>query len=279
MQTIFTIGEFAKIHNCSKQTLIFYDKIGLLKPYIKDENNGYRYYSAEQIELLDTIFILKEIGVPLQSIKEYLENRSTQNSINLLNQQKKYLQEKIQELTAIKNRLNKKLDILQSAQKLQLTNDILIKQLPAQLQVRIDFAPTNDLLIIDNATKELVNYLTDKKYPYNYQLGYIIARENIMAGDYFTHKGIFTIIDKTIDDPYFYIRPQGRYAIIYHKGPYPRTDISYEHLLQEIEKANYQICGDSYELALIDNFSTGQERDYITQIAVPIQQKPSFNNA
>ena len=59
MQSVFTIGETAKIHHISKQTLIFYDKKGLLKPAYVDKNNGYRYYSLEEFAALDVILFLK----------------------------------------------------------------------------------------------------------------------------------------------------------------------------------------------------------------------------
>ncbi|EGT4207022.1 MerR family DNA-binding transcriptional regulator, partial [Clostridioides difficile] len=45
----FTTGEFAKLCGISKQTLIFYDKIGIFSPEYKDKNN-YRYYSVYQYD-------------------------------------------------------------------------------------------------------------------------------------------------------------------------------------------------------------------------------------
>lgn len=41
-------GEMAKMHDISKQTLIYYDTIGLFKPSEKDNETGYRYYRIEQ---------------------------------------------------------------------------------------------------------------------------------------------------------------------------------------------------------------------------------------
>ena len=46
MNDLFTIGEISKHQNISRQTLIFYDKIGLFRPAYVDPENGYRYYSA-----------------------------------------------------------------------------------------------------------------------------------------------------------------------------------------------------------------------------------------
>lgn len=60
MDHLFSIGELSKYQKISKQTLIFYDKIGLFRPAYVDPNNGYRYYSASQIDYLDTILLMKK---------------------------------------------------------------------------------------------------------------------------------------------------------------------------------------------------------------------------
>ena len=95
MGKYFTVGEFARLHGLSKQALIFYDKIDLLKPAYVDEKNGYRYYSASQLEVLDTIFMLKEIGVPLEEMKVYLNNRGTNQAIEVLREKRISLKAKL----------------------------------------------------------------------------------------------------------------------------------------------------------------------------------------
>ena len=55
MKNLFSIGEVSKQQNISRQALIFYDKIGLFCPVYTNPNNGYRYYSANQLDYLDTI--------------------------------------------------------------------------------------------------------------------------------------------------------------------------------------------------------------------------------
>ena len=47
----FSTGEFAKLCKVHKKTLFHYDEIGLFKPE-KVMDNGYRYYSIYQLELL-----------------------------------------------------------------------------------------------------------------------------------------------------------------------------------------------------------------------------------
>ena len=55
MKNYFTISEFAKLRDININSLRYYEKLGLLKPAFIDESNGYRYYSAEQVSLLNKI--------------------------------------------------------------------------------------------------------------------------------------------------------------------------------------------------------------------------------
>lgn len=105
MDHLFSIGELSKYQNISKQTLIFYDKIGLFRPAYVDPNNGYRYYSSAQIDRLDTILIMKKIGFSLKEIKEYMKNYTIDSSLTILRKQLTVIEQQIQELRMIQSRL------------------------------------------------------------------------------------------------------------------------------------------------------------------------------
>ena len=70
---LFTTGQFAKLCGTTKETLFYYDELGILKP-VKVAENGYRYYSASQFFDLDLITVLQEAGSSLSKIKSYLEH-------------------------------------------------------------------------------------------------------------------------------------------------------------------------------------------------------------
>ena len=76
-----TTGEFARMMRVSKDTLFHYDKIGLLKPEIV-KTNGYRYYSVYQADLLEAIFMLRDLGMPLKEIQEHLAQRHPHGDIH-----------------------------------------------------------------------------------------------------------------------------------------------------------------------------------------------------
>lgn len=64
----YNIGEFAKILKINKETVRYYEKIGLLNEP-KRNNNGYREYTKEDIERLNFILVSKNNGFSLKEIK------------------------------------------------------------------------------------------------------------------------------------------------------------------------------------------------------------------
>lgn len=72
---MYKIGEFAGIFGLSIKTLRVYDRIGLLKPAHIDKDTGYRYYTPDQIQVLNVIIELKSIGFSLREIDGILKSR------------------------------------------------------------------------------------------------------------------------------------------------------------------------------------------------------------
>ena len=74
----FTTGEFAKLCKVNKQTLIYYDQIGLLSPIMKDSKD-YWYYSLAQYDFFGVIELLKAVGMSLKDIQQYMAEKSPEN--------------------------------------------------------------------------------------------------------------------------------------------------------------------------------------------------------
>jgi len=73
MTRYYTIGEISRLFNIPISTLRFYEKSKLFVPEIRNETNGYRYYSQEQLNKLDIIYFLRELEFPTNKIEEALE--------------------------------------------------------------------------------------------------------------------------------------------------------------------------------------------------------------
>lgn len=74
MANYFTISEFAKLRNININSLRYYEKIGVLKPAYVDPKTGYRYYSPDQLALLDVILLCIDFGLPLKDLVKYISN-------------------------------------------------------------------------------------------------------------------------------------------------------------------------------------------------------------
>ena len=68
---MYSISEMANIFNVTRQTLIYYDKIGLFRPAAVNEK-GYRFYSPTQIPLMRLICMLRDLGLELEEITRLL---------------------------------------------------------------------------------------------------------------------------------------------------------------------------------------------------------------
>lgn len=69
---MYTIGQFSKLCQVTPKALRHYEAVGLIVPARVDGDNQYRYYSHEQTELVRTIALLKDLGMPLKNIGELL---------------------------------------------------------------------------------------------------------------------------------------------------------------------------------------------------------------
>ncbi len=71
-----TIGQLAKQSGLSRSALLYYDKIGLLKPSGRSSAN-YRRYAREDIDRLQLIRIYRQVGIPVTAIREILQSRES----------------------------------------------------------------------------------------------------------------------------------------------------------------------------------------------------------
>lgn len=67
----YTISKIARSFNLSRSTLLYYDRIGLLKPHFRTES-GYRCYNENDHMILEKICNFRDAGLTIKNIKEIL---------------------------------------------------------------------------------------------------------------------------------------------------------------------------------------------------------------
>lgn len=96
---MYRVKKVSEITGVSVRTLYHYDEIGLLKS--QREENGYRYYTDEDLSVLQTILFYKYLGFSLKQIKGLLDQEDTKLIQHLKNQLNLMIDEKKRLLTLI----------------------------------------------------------------------------------------------------------------------------------------------------------------------------------
>ena len=76
---MFTVNQLGKKYQLSRSTLLYYDKIGLLKPSARSSSN-YRLYSSSDAQRMEKITTYRDAGLSLESIADILESNETEST-------------------------------------------------------------------------------------------------------------------------------------------------------------------------------------------------------
>ncbi|WP_341480351.1 MerR family transcriptional regulator [Clostridium botulinum] len=261
----FTTGEFAKRFGVKKDTLFYYDKIGLFKPAgISD--NGYRYYTIPQFDIFWVIQSLRDLNFPLKSLDNYLKAPSPQDLIELSKDQLSKVDQEIEKLIQIRSILNR--IVLQSEEAL---NAPLYKVILMDLEEEHILYSDKNTLKSDTTNEEWSSYYeeffkkTELKGPAF--IGSVIDKNDLISGKFGRIDRLFVRMDK----PDATIKPAGLYAVTYYKGSYESIVDFYEAFMRKIKEQGLIICGDAYEEYLLNVLATQNSKDFVTKISVAVK--------
>lgn len=278
MKDLFSIGELAKLQNISRQTLIFYDKIGLFCPAYIDPENGYRYYSINQLDNLDAICIMKKIGFSLNEIKENMKSFTSDRSILALRKQLSSINRQIEELQLIKSRVEHRLSQIERSIDICDRGDLVsIGEVEHQYILTQEVPAPHTLEMISIVTKECFVRAAKEHLPIFFQSGVIVPYQNILHGRYIEASYAFLSIEKSDHVEGVIELLPGRCVYTYHTGDYLSIGTSYQRILDYCQIHHLTIISDSYEFAMNDYLSTANENEYITKIMFYIKDENSYH--
>lgn len=274
MKEKLSIGEFAKLRNITTETLRYYDRINLLKPIKVDPKTGYRYYSILQYEELGTIKELRQLGMSIDEIKKYFNDRNLKQSVDILKYKHEELKNKIKELQQLDKNITEKINHLENISKISNLEDIVIKEIKERKIITFDKSLNNEIelsyecLQLENSLKEIAPIVGSNRY------GTIRKEENIKFNKHTKSIVMFIFIkDKeNINEIYIKKIPKGTYACMYYKGNVWNIDFNLKKIIEYIEKKNYRVCGDIIQIIQIDVSVTDQSEEELFEIQIPIKK-------
>lgn len=266
-----SVSEFANLAGTTRKNLIFYDNEGIFRPE-KRLDNGYRYYSLFQLDTFALIQDLRGLDMPLKEIKKYLGERTPQNCIDLLENHKTLLEIRIKSLEASKFAIEQKVKLTKiGIDKSDVEGVYFVTKAP--IKVLEKKRKNLDIEYIMNDITDFVKHAQSIGAYMGYPIGVVIEAEQIERNEYTKLGRLFMEVANEVDDKYYKYYEETFCACILHRGLYEESYKSYEKLLDEIDKSEYERIGESYEYSILDFFSVKDEKDCLTEIVIPVKNK------
>lgn len=157
------IKEFAKLRNVHINSLLYYEKLGLLKPAYINPQTKYRYYEAEQLPILDMIIMCTKLGVPLKEMKHYIDEDDNLNFQELLDYGQKLAARRMEEIQTNLMMIERSLNLVKDNKEGEGKSGIYNRVLEKRNIIISDFYDVpGDIYVVEEATKEL--YERAQKY-------------------------------------------------------------------------------------------------------------------
>lgn len=269
---MFKIGEFSKITQVSIRMLRYYDEQDLLQPNAIDPSNGYRMYSANQIEDLNKIVLLRNLGFNVKEMKEILHqwdaNQLKEDLVKQIERTKILIKTEEDRLKQIQGYLK---DLENQNTKLNI--QIIMKQIPTTHVVSIR-------KVVDNyfCEGELWQELGKRIQG----IEHIDSQKSFSIYHDLDHREEQVDIEVCVEvrTPYdyqdnglIYRQVQGidKAACFMIYGPYSNISIAYKEFAYWLEQhLEYRMAGENRQICHVSMCHTSNPEEYITELQIPL---------
>ena len=267
MKDYYKIGEISKIYGIGRDSLMYYEDIGILKPF--RDKNGYRMYKLSDIWRLNLIKELRSLNFPMKKIKEYLDDRNIESTKEILNKEIILIDEKIEELLSYKQNIMKRLDTINDELRNLKLYEIDLVYINKRKALELNANITKDeefYFLIQKLQKDYENRFTILG---NNNIGSSFCLDKIKQGIYNEFKSVFCFLEDE-EEIYNIIFNEGYYLTLTYKGEYKNNKHYINKMFKYIEERGYKIISDPIEIYKIDIHETGDINEFVTEIQIPI---------
>jgi DNA-binding transcriptional MerR regulator len=260
---LLPISAFARLTGISRPTLIYYDEIGLFKP-TKRGDNGYRYYSPQQIITVNLINVLTDLQIPLNTIAKLVQERTPESVLALLSEQEKFLEQKIRWLRDSR-RIIKTLSQLITRSMQVDEQAVVLKNVP---QHRLILGPENDWSDTPDFYEPFLKFCD-----YARKRGYNLCYP---TGGMFESFGSWEMAPNR-PNRFFFYNPNGRqktetgeYLLAYTRGFYGETNDLPQRIARYAAQQKLRFEGPVYNTYLQDEISISDPGSYLLEVTARV---------
>lgn len=280
-QNFFTAGELAKLTGISRQLLIYYDKNHIFSPSFTGEN-GYRYYSLHQYFILEILITLRKMGLSLQEIKHYIDERNIDNLSELYQEKLTTYSQLINNLQRKSLFLRNRISNLRTLKNIRL-NEILLYEVTEET-----FFQTVDVSMawpvkkrVNQIAKTMLPCLTDPNSLDNCLEGVLLPKKSINRNTNYKLDKYSLLISQNSQNIVNYTTNNN--FIIFPKGLYITINIvnhfgvmnfkQKDKILTFIENNNLKIISDIACFPLTNHWMVMPEQKELSKILINVEYK------
>ncbi|MBV1757456.1 MAG: MerR family transcriptional regulator [Dethiosulfatibacter sp.] len=267
------IGDFSRITRVSVRMLRHYDEIDLLKPQNVDKFSGYRFYSADQIPVVNRINVLKEMGFSLLEICGFLNKKmDSEQVLSLLHNKKREISSAIEKENERLLRVETLIKFIDK-EMFFMKYEIAIKTIPAfrVLSLRGTIPEYNVESIL---WEELQGYVSQNNlkcelpcHAIYHDVGYKERDVDVevtmcLSGNAPETERIKVRELEAVDEM----------AIVMHEGPFEEMTAAYHALGVWLESNGYEMNGPTRAIYHKGPWCEESPENYLTEIQAPVRK-------
>jgi len=263
-----TIKEFAKYVGMPISTLRYYDDKDIFIPSKRgiEFENDYRYYSPTQITTIKMIRVLREIGVPLETIKELKESRTPEKLIKLLSTNKgkvadeiRFLQDVFSVISVFLDSLNEGMSIAES--------EVTVNEMPEKHILLGDENDFSETMEFYGEFTRFCNAAHNPRINTSYPVGAYWS-----SMDAFTNSPSLPMRFYSLDPKGEEKKAAGLYLTGYSRGYYGKTGDLSERMTDFAKKNGLIFTGAVYGTCLFDELSVVDPEQYLFQVSASVAE-------
>lgn len=265
-------GELAELAGISRQIIRHYEQKDILSPTYID-HNGYRYYKPETYFTLEIIISMRKLDIPLNSIKEFLENRNIEILETFYSNYLDKLENVQRQIDMYQKHFKRRLQLLEEYKNIPLNTVMIVPT--------FDFDVIGSTEIPINASSKerfiaLANFLRPvlkQKEHKDYLIGYLAHFDDLLNPKNDAHFHAIIYPNQPLDEimgKKSHIKGGLCLSVVF-KDDYGRIPLETIHLIQEyIEHNNLKISDKVFVCAVGDHWCSKSWDNVLCRLYIKI---------
>lgn len=272
MSRRYTSGQFARLCHTTKETLFHYDRLGLLRPLSRGEND-YRYYDVRQFLQFDMITLFKECGTPLKDMRACLATAAEGGILPLLEETARRLADERRRLAEREALVASLLHVVREAQATE-PDRLLLREMPAA-RWEVLTQPLQGLDTEAGMAQASALFMESCRRAARtpgLPTGIAYRKEDFLAGR-LAEGELFAPVDAATPPERLRESRPGLYAVYAHRGAWEEQIACWRALPALLRKAGLRPTGPARMLEMGSYALTGNSAECVMHCHIPVVSK------